>query len=613
MPRAAIALVLFLILFSHAGLLALSMQGKSPTIDEPHHLTIGLMTLASGDFRMCRDDPPLQNLINAAPVLLFYAPNLPFDNENWHSAQSYGALAHEFVQTNREDIRRYVWIARCATVGISLGTCALVFLWARELFGKTAALTSTVIAAFEPTLLAHGRLITTDTLAAFFFIAVCYVCWQTVRKPTIYNWISLVVLLGAALATKHSLLFFLPFVLLSTLLAPVSQPEIAHTKCRHFLITLGRFVLVLLGAGIVLWAIFGFEIGDSVERARPPILDPVWSTFYEIGQTIYGLFGLNPPFGDPNNPDEPIFAAMRSRLPLYSYWESLFTQAAHARRGHWANFLGEVHTRGWWYYYPVLFLTKTTIPFLILSGLGVFFLTRNSRYSRIDRLFLLGPPLFFVLFLVLVNRAAIGIRHLMPILPVLCVVAGAYPAEIKIDPPKRLIAAGFMALLLGWHVIEAASSFPHYIPYYNQFVGGPANGISIATDSNLDWGQDLPLLKREIEKRKINELYFIYFGSPDLISVYGLNAIVPEPDQIGHPGWWAISATCLSGIGSRYTREDLSFFRSMRPEAVIGYSIYLYYVTAGESRSPATSHRSRQPISLPQTLNSRLTECVAIK
>ncbi len=580
MPRAATACLLLLILLLHVVLLASSMRIKSPTIDEPHHLTIGLMTLASGDFRMCRDDPPLQNLINGAPVLLFYQPSLPFSNENWHSAQSYGALAHEFIQTNSEYFLDYVWTARWTSVGISLATCCVVFLWTRELFGDAAGLFSIALAAFEPTLIAHGRLVTTDILATFFFVGVCFFLWRTVKKPSVIHWIIVAFLLGAALATKHSLILLLPFAFLAVAWIHFCATNKGQSLWRRTVGTLGHFVLLLLAAGLVLWTIYGFEIGDSVKEPRPPILDPIWSTLYETAQTTFGLFGLDSPLGDPNDPEEPVFAAMRSSLPLFSYWESFFTQAAHARRGHWATFLGEVGTRGWWLYYPVLFVTKTTIPFLLMTALGVFFLLRDSRYSRVDRLFVLGPPIFFFLFLVFTNRAAIGIRHLMPILPVYCVAAGAWFEKVRQRWSKNRAVIGILVFLLCWHFAETLWAYPHYIPYYNEAVGGPANGIHISTDSNLDWGQDLPLLNKEIQENNIDDFYFIYFGSPDLIPIYGLDAVIPYPDDIGRPGWWAISATCLSGIGSRYTADDLAVFREMEPEAVVGYSIYLFRISA---------------------------------
>jgi len=38
--------------------------------------------------------------------------------------------------------------------------------------------------------------------------------------------------------------------------------------------------------------------------------------------------------------------------------------------------------------------------------------------------------------------------------------------------------------------------YPHYLAFFNQSIGGPHNGYKWLADSNIDWGQDLKLLKK---------------------------------------------------------------------------------------------------------------------
>ena len=48
----------------------------------------------------------------------------------------------------------------------------------------------------------------------------------------------------------------------------------------------------------------------------------------------------------------------------------------------------------------------------------------------------------------------------------------------------------FPARGLKWQTVA-----PHYLAYFNELAGGPANGFKELVDSNLDWGQDLKNLK----------------------------------------------------------------------------------------------------------------------
>ena len=69
-PRAVLALHAVLLLVQ-VWLLRDISRAYSPTADEIFHLPVGMMTLASGDVRLCFDDPPLQNYVNAIPAFLF--------------------------------------------------------------------------------------------------------------------------------------------------------------------------------------------------------------------------------------------------------------------------------------------------------------------------------------------------------------------------------------------------------------------------------------------------------------------------------------------------------------------------------------------------------------
>jgi hypothetical protein len=70
--------------------------------------------------------------------------------------------------------------------------------------------------------------------------------------------------------------------------------------------------------------------------------------------------------------------------------------------------------------------------------------------------------------------------------------------------------------------LDAAVCFPNYLAYFNLIAGGPANAYRHLVDSSLDWGQDLPALKRYLDQHHSEgPAYLSYFGvaSPDSYKV----------------------------------------------------------------------------------------------
>ncbi len=92
----------------------------------------------------------------------------------------------------------------------------------------------------------------------------------------------------------------------------------------------------------------------------------------------------------------------------------VFWQLWHSGEGHAAGFLGMYRQTGWWYYFPVAFALKTTLPFLLLSlaalawGLHQLIKKRDARF-----LFLLVPFAVYTAF-VLLSPINIGVRYYLP-------------------------------------------------------------------------------------------------------------------------------------------------------------------------------------------------------
>jgi hypothetical protein len=128
---------------------------------------------------------------------------------------------------------------------------------------------------------------------------------------------------------------------------------------------------------------------------------------------------------------------------------------------------------------------------------------------------------------------------------------------------------------------------PHYLAYFNEFAGGPANGYRYLVDSNLDWGQDLKGLKQYMDQHGIDRIYLSYFGS-DSPQRYGIKydwlpSPLPENPEplkrvrIPTKGYVAVSVTDLQGVFPG-TRNMFQWLAPYKPIAKIGYSIFLYRI-----------------------------------
>jgi hypothetical protein len=289
------------------------------------------------------------------------------------------------------------------------------------------------------------------------------------------------------------------------------------------------------------------------------------------------------------------FARRFHLLPeAYIYGAGITAQFASER----AAFLnGQFSTTGWWWYFPYAFLVKTTLPGLLVGvlALAAFVARRRIRdvYAATPLLALIAVYWAFAL----TTNLNIGQRHLLPTYPALCILAGGAAlwitpllerqrkVEAVTDARRRKPRAGTAAprsastaaraaglaaiVLLLWHAAESLVIRPHYLAYFNQLAGGPAEGYKHLADSSLDWGQDLPALKEWLDREGLqapgaSPVYLSYFGTarPEY---YGIQATLlpgfidrrpPLPPAPLRGGVYCISATVLDVIGTMFYKPE---------------------------------------------------------
>jgi hypothetical protein len=174
----------------------------------------------------------------------------------------------------------------------------------------------------------------------------------------------------------------------------------------------------------------------------------------------------------------------------------------------------------------------------------------------------------------LTSHLNIGHRHILPTYPVLFIAAGWLGRWLD---PRRPVLAVCIASAVLWHAAESVRARPHYLAYFNAIAGGPQNGWRHLVDSSLDWGQDLPGLKRWLDANAHGERVFLaYFGTGDP-AYEGIRATaLPTLPEVGPPRRWhaltpgvyAIGATMLQHVYSKvrgpWTMELEKEFQQLR-------------------------------------------------
>src|SRR4030095_525530 len=187
----------------------------SATVDEPDHILAGHRHWQCGDFGINPEHPPLLKLLATAPLNFRELSEPPWECGSKMTSKfdnfSYGST---FLVENGIDA--VVISSRLAASLMSMLLALLVFLAAREMFGRWEALTALAIVAFEPNLIAHGSLVTTDMAISATAFGAIYAVYRFGREQTWLRFLVVGLAFGLMLAAKHSAVIFVGilFVLL---------------------------------------------------------------------------------------------------------------------------------------------------------------------------------------------------------------------------------------------------------------------------------------------------------------------------------------------------------------------------------------------------------------
>src|SRR5256885_15620759 len=221
----------FLIPLFPAGRPATAVNTKSPTFDEPQHLTAGYSYWVTNDFRLDPENGNLPARWAALPLLWGHPNFVSLNDRGWQRADE-GRTGHQFFYEVGNAPDQILGQARVMMSIFGAALCLLIFRCAREFFGVVGGLLAESVAAFDPNFLANSPLVASDVPAAFFFTAAVWSSWRLLQKISPATLTIAALSLAGLFLTKFSAPIVLPVIGLMSILRVFSKDEIRLKLAR---------------------------------------------------------------------------------------------------------------------------------------------------------------------------------------------------------------------------------------------------------------------------------------------------------------------------------------------------------------------------------------------
>ncbi len=553
------------VLVVYVLLVSYSAVRHAPAWDEFGHLPAGIMHLRDADYRPYRTNPPLVRMLAALPVLRSdvarHLPHSPAGRRpEWLAAKT-------FAERAGRRLGSYYAAARLTLLPLLLVGPLCVYSWANSLWGAPAGIAAAVLYCISPTVLAYSALMTPDAVAASMGVAALYCYRQWLQEATSLRRTVLAGLtLGAALATKYTMLLLLPF----WALAPAWLRGRYVGRCR--LSAFGCWIAQLGIALLLVNAVYRFQ-GTGTPLSTLPVQS----------RRCQSLMGLLHRAG--------VLEFIRVPLPA-QFVLGIDEQFVEFERGYWSYLRGTWKLGGWWYYYLYALLVKEPTALWLLLSWSVVRVVRHPVPLG-EQILLFGPAALILAVLSSHTGFNHHVRYALPALPFLVIwAAGAVSGRGLLGDRRRVLSLR----VLGWSLVGAAvlsslSQWPHSESYFCWLVGGPRRGAEHLLDSNIDWGQDVSYLARWLRQHPTEQLDGIVVSVPfPVLQAYGLRrGIDPRwetytdaDDQQRtvepRPGRYAVSVRRI------YESREYHYFRYLSPAVWVTPAIRIYDLRSEDIR-----------------------------
>jgi 4-amino-4-deoxy-L-arabinose transferase-like glycosyltransferase len=533
-PRGILSGFLAVLLLALMAILAGgAARRESVTVDEVSHIGAGVSYLQRLDLRLNPEHPPLPKVLAAIPLLI-RGVHADYNHISWTFSEKFFPaylgqwVFGEWLLEKWNDPKTTLKLARLPMLLLTLMLGAAIYVFARKLAGPWGGLLCLSLYVSTPAFLAFGPLVHTDIAVALFCLLALWSFASVWREPSRKNVLLFALSLAGALLSKFTagILFFafLAFALSLRLRAVPGQPE---AKGEARLWRRPRWRATLMGILYAAAIVYLFYLVFSWNQPS--------NALYALGSGRVALF------------------FRRALLPPVLFLRGVFWVLISGVRP--TFILGRTYSRGVWFYFPVVFALKSSVSFLLLllvsllialgrkwRGGGPAIPGQVATHWRV-----LWVSLVVFTFFCMISPLDISIRHFSVPLVLLIVLLAPVPrmlGELRPSAPTwvQLGSAATTVLAVGC-LVTAVRACPYYFPFVNSLsMGRPA--YTLLNDSNVDWNQSLPEVKRFADQHGLQRVALDEYGFSDptafVPQAHLWNCQKPAPEDAGQ--WVVVSA-----------------------------------------------------------------------
>ena len=547
-------MIALILLGVQAVLIGILSWKTSPNKTEVGHLGAAVYFRQTGKFDVFHVNPPLTRIVAGLPIALFCSPKYDF---NAYSPRPQDRcewpLGKAFIAANDlDDLRRYVFLARMACLPLVLLGGWFGCRFANELYGPGAGIVFLLLWVFSPLVLGWSATICPDVAAASMGIVGLYTFWHWLKTPTWKMAMTSGLCLGLMLMTKMTWIVAVPIWMILYVSWNLLRKE-GESQAG-----LSQFVIILLAAWYVVN--MGYFFDGSFRR-----LDDY--------QFISGtLTGQTMAQDSPIRPGNRFAGTMLGRLPVplpKEFVLGIDTQKLDFERGLESYAMGKYSDRGWWWYYAYLLLLKEPLATWGLLLLALFAAGYGVRLPLQNELLLWVPMIGVFVFLSGQTGFSLHPRYVILVLPLLYLWISRLAVVFS---RRRPVFMSLTAIFLLLGIGSGLFVFPNTMAYTNILGGGHENAPKHLLGSNIDWGQNVYLIRDWRQKHpEANPLYVTYTQSIplDTLKLDGQGPIPTKPTE----GWM------LLGVNERFDRTGrYDWLDDYRPIEILGGGIWVYRI-----------------------------------
>ncbi|MBA8667392.1 glycosyltransferase family 39 protein [Holosporaceae bacterium 'Namur'] len=501
--------IAFILLLAGSIRIILTYDKLTISPDELVHVATGLELIENGTYYLEALHPPLARLSVAILPYLggaslseeFYAKySHPF-NENSGYKQSFEGRnlggRQIFFSKDYDNYKKMLFLSRLGILPYFLLCGLVIFIYVKNHIGSYAALYSILFYTTLPTIIANSGLATTDMPMCTLLTCAVFALLNWLERASLKNTLLLGFSFALLVTAKFSGAIFFLMVAAPVILAKDYATGEVSKGFNGARVT--SIILISIITFFMVWSTYNFEL---TTLSYPYFLAPEKVNALKAGLQNFGLS---------ENSVKKLFTLKILPFPEFFHGLSdLSDRIAYVYAGY---IFGKVLLfQGVWYFFPAATLFKTPLLVLALGLLGCCLLIKIF-ISRKDWKVVVPVIVIFTLLLASTTfNMNIGLRHLLPIFPFLCITAG-YSLGFLLDK-RQLFIKGVTILLLAAYLVTTALSHPFYLAYFNLLAQDSPEEILI--DSDFDIGQELEyaLTFPEVHNN-IDSLKLYYSGLAD--------------------------------------------------------------------------------------------------